>query len=177
MATGHQGDGWATGDTIVEVHNEQTKLDPYHETTHVLMRPFGNPPAAFSEGFAVYVSERLGAPALKNLGGGQATVYQCVRELKGQGKWIELEELLSYTNIGSQGDMTPAAYAEAGALVKFLIDVHGKDKFLQAYKTLRNSDVASAQKQNIGKLADIYGASLGELKQQWHQHVSESPAR
>ena len=166
LATGHEGDGWATGNTIVEVYNDRTKLDPYHEMAHVLMRPFGNPPAAFSEGFAVYMSERLGAPALENLSGGQATVYQRVRELKAAGKWIDLEELLGYTNIGSQGDMTPAAYAEAGAFAKFLIDTYGKDKFLQAYKTLRNSDEPTVQQQNVSRLAQIYGKALPELKAQ-----------
>ena len=55
-ATGHQGAGWAFGNTIVEIYNEEQKLDPYHETTHILMNPFGRPPALFNEGFAVYMS-------------------------------------------------------------------------------------------------------------------------
>ena len=43
------------GNTIVEIYNKAQKLDPYHETVHVLMRSFGSPPALFNEGFAVYM--------------------------------------------------------------------------------------------------------------------------
>jgi hypothetical protein len=37
--TGHQGTGWAFGNNIIEVYNEKTKLDPYHETAHILADP------------------------------------------------------------------------------------------------------------------------------------------
>ena len=66
--TGHQGAGWAFGNSVVEVYNEKTKLDPYHETAHILASQLGSPAALFSEGFAAYVSELLGADALKELG-------------------------------------------------------------------------------------------------------------
>jgi len=165
--TGHQGMGWAYGSTIVEVHNEQERLDPYHETTHVLMRPFGSPPALFNEGFAVYMSERLGAHALEDLSGGLATIYERVRELKRKGEWIELEELITYTEIGSRESRPPVAYAEAASFVKFLIDKYGKDKFLQTYKNLRNSDDKTVQRKNIKALQQIYGKSLSELETEW----------
>ncbi|MHC4648119.1 MAG: thioredoxin-like domain-containing protein, partial [Planctomycetota bacterium] len=115
--TGHQGRGWAYGNTTVEVYNEREQLDPYHETTHVLMRSYGGPPALFNEGFAVYMSEHLGAHALEDLGGGQATIYERVRELKKKAEWIELEELIAYTEIGSRESRPPVAYAEAASFV------------------------------------------------------------
>jgi len=165
--TGHQGQGWAYGSTIVEVYNEQEQLDPFHETTHVLMRPFGNPPALFNEGFAVYMSERLGAYALDDLGGGRSTIYERVRELKSKDEWIELEELITYNEIGSSESRPPIAYAEAASFVKFLIDEYGKDKFLQAYMKLKNSNNKIVHWTNKMALQNIYGKQLSELQEEW----------
>lgn len=165
--TGHQGSGWAFGNNVVEVYNDQVQLDPYHETVHVIMREFGNPPALFNEGFAVYMSERLGANALEHLSGGLATIYERVRELKDKSEWLDLEELITYTEIGSMESRPPISYAEAAAFVKFLIDKYGKDKFLQVYKTLRNSDDKTLQQQNIEAIEQICGKSLTELEKEW----------
>jgi prepilin-type processing-associated H-X9-DG protein len=173
-ATGHQGAGWAYGNTIVEVYNEKEKLDPYHETAHILMGPFGNPPALFNEGFAVYMSERLGAHALENLGGEQATIHQRARELKDKGEWIKLPELLGYTEIGSARSRPPVAYPEAASFVKFLIDTYGKDKFLQAYRMLKNTSGKSGREENVKKLKDIYGRPLPTLRQQWEAALARS---
>jgi hypothetical protein len=167
--TGHQGRGWAYGNTIVEVYNEREQLDPYHETTHVLMRPFGSPPALFNEGFAVYMSERLGAHALDDLSGGKATIYERVRELKSKGEWIEIEELITYNEIGSHESRPPVAYPEAASFVKFLIDEYGKDKFLQTYKKLKNSNNKIIHWTNKRALQKIYGKPLSELKQEWER--------
>jgi len=165
--TGHQGAGWAFGNTVVEIYNEKQRLDPYHETTHVLMRPYGAPPALFNEGFATYMSERLGSHALDAMKGGESSIYERVREFDGKGELIELEELLTYTEIGSGETNPPVAYPEAASFVKFLIDTYGKDKFLEAYRTLRNSGDKSVQQQNVEALHGIYGKSLDELKRQW----------
>jgi len=171
-ATGHQGGGWAYGNTIVEVYNEKERLDPYHETTHILMGPFGGPPALFNEGFAVYISEKLGARALEGLGGGRATIHQRAKELKDSVEWIELPELLGYTEIGSERTRPPVAYAEAASFVKFLLDSYGKDKFLQAYRTLQNSNDEAVQQQNMRKLTEVYGRSLESLEEQWKNTLS-----
>jgi hypothetical protein len=165
--TGWQGRGWAYGNTMVEVYNEQEQLDPYHETTHVLMGSYGDPPALFNEGFAVYLSERSGAHALDDLSGGQATIYERVRELKARGELIDLRKLLGYTEIGSKQSRPPVAYPEAASFVKFLIDTYGKDKFLNAYRTLQNSDSEAAHQENIRTLEQIYGESLTELETKW----------
>jgi prepilin-type processing-associated H-X9-DG protein len=175
-ATGHQGAGWAYGHTIVEVYNEKEKLDPYHETAHILMGPLGNPPALFNEGFATYMSEKLGTHALESLSGGQATLHERAGELKAGGDWIELPRLLSFTEIGSQRTRPPVAYAEAGSFVKFLIDRYGKDKFLQAYASLQNSDDPAVQQENARKLDAIFGKPMAELDAQWQKLLSASPA-
>jgi hypothetical protein len=167
--TGHQGRGWAYGSTIIEVYNDEEQLDPYHETTHILMRPFGNPPALFNEGFAVYMSERLGAFALDDLGGGRASIYERVRELKSKGEWIELNELITYNEIGSSGSRPPIAYAEAASFVKFLIDKYGKDKFLRAYGELKNSNSKVIHWTNKMALQNIYGKQFSELQEEWEK--------
>ena len=167
--TGHQGRGWAYGNTIVEVYNEQEQLDPYHETTHILMRPFGNPPALFNEGFAVYMSERLGAHALDDLSGGQSTIYERVREIKSKGQWIELEELITLTEIGSTESRPPIAYPEAASFVKFLIDEYGQDKFLQAYKKLKSSNSKIVHWANKRALQKIYGKPFSKLQEEWEK--------
>jgi len=165
--TGHQGAGWAFGNTVVEIYNEKEKLDPYHETTHVLMRPYGSPPALFNEGFAVYMSERLGAHALDAMGGGESSIYERVRQLNGKRELIGLEELLTYTEIGSGKTNPPVAYPEAASFVKFLIETYGKERFLKAYRTLRNSSDKAVQQQNVKALETIYDKSLDELKTEW----------
>ena len=167
--TAHQGMGFADGATMVEVYGEEGRLDPYHETTHVIMGSVGNPPAMFNEGFAVYMSYHLGAPPLKNLGGGDASLYERVRGLKKSGQWIALEELLTYTEIGSTRTRPFISYAEAGAFVKFLIDTYGKEKFLKAYGQLTNSGRRSAQERNRKTLKRIYSRSLQELESEWEK--------
>lgn len=157
--TGHRGAGWAYGSTVVEVYNEQEQVDPYHETTHVLMGPFGNPPALFNEGFAVYMQAG-------HIWDGQH-VDKTAADLLTNGKLTPLSELITRTEIGSRNDDGQIAYPESASLVKFLIDKYGKDKFLQAYRTLKNSNDKKVHRQNIKRLADIYGKSLHELEKQW----------
>jgi hypothetical protein len=167
QVTGHQGAGWAYGNTIVEIYNEKDKQDPYHETTHILMGPFGGPPALFNEGFAVYMSERLGTRAMEGFGGGRATIYQWAKELKTKGDWIDLPQLLSFTSIGPAESRAQVSYPEAASFVKFLIDTCGKDKFLKAYQTLRNSGDKATQEENVKQLERICGKPLPTLQQQW----------
>ena len=131
------------------------------------MRSYGSPPALFNEGLAVYMSERLGAHALDAMGGGESSIHERVGELNSKGEWIELEELLTYTQIGSRETNPPVAYAEAASFVKFLIETYGKERFLKAYRTLRNSNDKATQQQNVKALETIYGKSLDELNNEW----------
>jgi hypothetical protein len=165
--TWHQGDGLAFGTTIVEICNPSVHLDPFHETAHILAGPLGDPPAIFSEGLAVYMSERLGAPPVKSFEGGDASTYQRVNQLKAESKWIPLAELLTYQDIGSDESQPLVSYPEAGAFVKFLVDTYGKGKFLTAYKELHNSGDSAGQQQNIAALERIYGKSISELNREW----------
>ncbi|MHC4414035.1 MAG: hypothetical protein ACYS0G_01995 [Planctomycetota bacterium] len=171
LATGHRGTGLATGATLVEVYNDDTKLDPYHELTHILMGPYGTPPAVFNEGFAVYLSERLGARALKHLGGGDATLDQRARQVLEEGAWIPLSELLGYTEIGSAESRPTISYAQAGSFVKFLIERHGLDAFLDAYRSLRNSDRQADRHEIHRRLQEITQCPLTELEASWKESL------
>jgi RNA polymerase sigma factor (sigma-70 family) len=166
-ATGHMGDGWATGQMMVEVYNQHTQLNPFHETTHVVARSLGDPPALLVEGLAVYLSEDLGAQALEHLGGGQSKVEERCRQLLNQAEWIKLEELITCIEIGSKPSRPEVSYALAGGFVKFLIDRDGKDRFLKAYRTLTNSSDPSVQEENAQAMQRIYRRSVSDLEQEW----------
>jgi len=166
--TGHQGEGWAFGTNIVEVYNDEVRLDPFHEMTHVLARTLGDPPAILNEGLATYMSERMGEPALKYLGSGDLSLYEGVHELKGKGEWIDLDELLTYTDIGPSWSRPRISYAEAGAFVKFLVEEFGEERFARAYGTLRNSMEEEGQRRNRAALEEIYGLSLEGLRERWY---------
>ena len=131
------------------------------------MSSVGNPPAILNEGLAVYMSARLGAPPLKNLGGGDLSVYEKVRRARRNGQWIPLKELLTYTEIGSRRSRSRVSYPQAGAFVRFLIDTHGKDKLLRAYRQLSRSSDSKVRAANERKLAAIYGQSVEQLEKAW----------
>ena len=174
LSTAHQGDGWAFGNTVVEVYNGQVKLDPYHEIAHIIMGQVGSPPAIFNEGFAVYISEHLGSNALKHLSGGEQTILARTRQLKEKGELIPLEELLGYTEIGSEESNSPVAYPEAACFVKYLSEAYGKDSFLKAYKSLKNSNNKQYQKKNLKILEKIYDKNIDALESDWHLYIDNS---
>lgn len=165
--TGHMGDGWAFGQNIVEIYNEQTKLDPYHELTHILAGQLGDPPAMFNEGFAVYVSELMGADALKFLGAPGMRIDQAVVAHRQAGKFIPLEELFTLTDIGPEESRPEISYPEAASVVKYLIEKYGLEKFRGAYKSLENSSNAAVIRKNKQTFRGIYGKLPTELEPEW----------
>jgi beta-lactamase regulating signal transducer with metallopeptidase domain len=165
-ATGHHGAGWAYGNTIVEVYNEQEQVDPYHETTHILMGRLGSPPALLNEGFAVYMQV---GHVWKN-----EHINVTSAGLAKQGKLTPLSELITRTEIGSRSDDGEVAYPQSASFVKFLIDEYGKDRFLRAYNELKASNDTAIHQQNAEKLMQIYGKSLPQLEQQWRTMLLSS---
>jgi hypothetical protein len=165
--TGHTGDGGAFDRTIVEVYNEQTKLDPYHELTHILAARLGSPPALFNEGFAVYVSELMGADALKALGSPGKKVDEAVVAHRNEGKFIPLDKLFAFSDIGPEESQPAISYPEAASFVKFLIVKYQLEKFRQAYKSLQNSDDELTIHKNQQTFREIYGKLPSELEPEW----------
>ena len=164
--TGHQGAGWAFGDNIVEVYNEKTKLDPYHETAHILAARLGSPAAVLNEGLAVYLSELLGADALRELGSPGKTCDQAVIGKRAGGDFITLEQLLSFDNIGSESTRPSTSYPEACSVVRFLVGRFGWSKLREAFST-----VSAGKRESFER---IYGAATEDVEHAWLSALATS---
>jgi hypothetical protein len=165
--TGHTGDGWAVSDNIIEIYSEETKLDPFHEVAHIIAGELGEPPALLIEGFAVYVSERLGADALKYLGSPGKTIYETVKIFRKLGTLIPIDTMLTYTDIGPVESRPRISYPEAASFVKHIFESFGAEKFRRAYRMLRNGDDPGVVAYNGGVFKEIFGKSIPEVEQDW----------
>ena len=168
MCTIHTGDGMARGNTLAEVYNEKTKLDPSHELAHILMSQLGGPPAMFNEGFATWSQ----AGRIWN----DKQVDTTARELIKAGRLVPLTKLLTREEIGSQSDDGEIAYPESASFVGFLIDTHGKEKFLSVYAQLVNGSDEKQLTENLRLIRNVFGQSLAELETQWLDHLKAQPA-
>ena len=173
--TGHVGAGWAWGSTVVEIYGEVERLDPFHEIAHVVARELGQPPALLSEGYATYVSERLGADALALLGhpGRQVDAAACdnIRD----GLLIPLDTLIRLTEIGSEESNPAVAYPEAASVVKHLIERYGIDAFRDAYASLRSGDDSATANANVAMLQQLYGRTPSQLEREWRRRIGCPP--
>jgi hypothetical protein len=165
--TGHIGAGLAFSNNIVEIYNTQLQLDPYHEIAHVVARRLGEPPAAFNEGFAVYVSERLGGDALGALGYPGQRIDAVARALRATKQLLHVDSLLHFNEIGSAESQPMVAYPEAASFVKYLVEKRGLPRFRQAYHQLMATDDSVQWRVNARELERIYGVTLRELEADW----------
>lgn len=165
--TGHTGDGWAVSNNIIEIYNQETRLDPFHEVAHIIAGELGDPPALLNEGFAVYVSERLGADALKYLGSPGKTIDETCKTYRQGGALIPIDTLLTYTDIGPVESRPRISYPEAASFVKYLFEVYGAEKFRSAYRMLRNGNDPRVVADNHGTFKEVYGKSTSEMEQDW----------
>jgi hypothetical protein len=165
--TGHIGAGFASGRTIVEVFNDSVQLDPYHEVAHIVAAARGSPPAFLDEGFAVYVSESLGADALEYLGARGRTVTQVVCGYRRAGTLIPVGRLFRFTDIGSDSTQPGIAYPEAASITAFLIERYGLERFRDLYSRLRSSTDSAELRRNGEVLAEIYGRDLAAIDAAW----------
>jgi hypothetical protein len=101
LHTGHQGMGWAYGDFIAEIYNEDQRLDPVHELAHILTGQFGLLPAFLDEGFATYISEYFGEDALAFVGNPGRSVDEVMAELVVAGRSLPIRDLIALENIGN----------------------------------------------------------------------------
>ncbi len=162
--TGHLGQGWAKGALAVEVFNEDTRLEPYHEIVHVQAEVIGYPPAALREGLAVYVEEQMGGHALRFFCPYE-TIDEAERALAPQ--FWPLETLLGFTEIGSRGTNPSLAYPQAASFVKHLVARYGKGKFFEAYGKLVNGNTPEAAETNGRTFALIFGKSVDRVEKEW----------
>ena len=169
--THHSGAGMARGSTLVEISNDSIQLDPYHELVHIVASQLGEPPALFSEGLAVYLSERLGSDALRLLGSPGRTVDSATCGFARRGSLIPVDSLFDFTEIGSAASRATIAYPEAASLVKFLVDTYGLVPFRRAYHTLVATDSAAVREGNRASFERIFGIGILQTERRWREHL------
>jgi hypothetical protein len=171
IETGHRGKGAALDTSIIEVFNEEIQAHPYHETAHILSASFGRPPALFNEGLAEYLEIVLAGKDSTEL---QLALNEKIIALKYSADWIPIKELLTFTDIPGKSQ-AHVSYPEATAFVKFLIETYGKQRFIEAFVQLTNSDEESIQLENLDKLATIYSTSPDNLIEEFHIYLQNLP--
>jgi hypothetical protein len=173
--TGHRGDGFASGRTIIEIFNDSVQLDPYHELAHIVGGERGSPPAMLDEGFAVYISESLGADALKYLDAPGRTVMQVACGHVRSGASIPLARLSRFTDIGSDSTSPAIAYPESASVTAFLIERYGIARFRDAYSRLRSTTDAAELRQNERIIEEIYGRGIVAIEAAWREWLRCGP--
>ncbi len=170
--TGHQGMGWAFGTMIVEVYNESLQLDPYHEVAHILSVGFGTVPSAFDEGLATYLSERLGADALRHLGspGESVDVVSCRALFNGTAFGVEN---LVTLDIGTSESRPSVSYPQSASLVKFVVESLGQDSFRDLFFSL-GRDSSSSVGLIEAAVQEALGHSLVELEDAWKSALAST---
>ena len=166
MCTGHEGDGLADGHLIAQVYNETTRLDPFHEITHVVAGEVGEPPAMFNEGLATWMAKDhiwYGKPVDVTAGG-----------LLKASRLVPLQDLLARSEIGARPDDGEVAYPQAASFVGYLIGTFGKDKFLDAYKSLRRGDSPATVKQNAARMQEAFGQPIEQMERTWRQSLAKA---
>lgn len=171
--TQHVGAGYAWRNNVVEIYNEETKLDDYHEIAHVVVGLIGSPPAMFNEGFAVYVSEKLGAPALEGFGYGDQTIDQVAKKLHEKGELLPIEELFAFWEIGSEASRWAVSYPQAASFTKFIIQSDGYEVFGKLLAELRNSVNPEVIAQNRERFREITGLGLEEQATRWMEYLEK----
>jgi hypothetical protein len=175
--TGHIGMGWASDNPIVEICTDTARLDPFHEVAHIVAGHAGHPPAMLDEGFATYVSERLGSDALAYLGNRGKRVDAVACELAHSKRLFPLDSLLHLDEIGPSGSEPEVSYPESASIVKYLIERRGIEKFRRAYGALVSSVEPRQWKENAASLAHIYGAEPAALERDWLESLGCDRAR
>ena len=173
--TGRVADGGAWGSTVVEIYGEVQRLDPFREIARLVASELGQPPAFLSEGYATYVSERLGADALAGLGHPGRLVDAAACDNIRAGLLIPLDTLIRLTELGSTVTNPAVAYPEAASVVKHLIERYGIDTFRDAYASLRSGDDSGTALANAATLELLYGRSPSELEREWRRRVGCPP--
>jgi hypothetical protein len=165
--TGHTGSGLADGNYIVEIYNDSIKLNPFHETAHIIAGELGDPPTLFNEGFAVYISEALGRDSIESPNTPSKKINDVTAENLHNNNLIPLANLFTFTEIGSVESQYAIAYPEAGSFVKFIIEKYGMEKFRKTFESLKNSSDPIIINNNRKKFEEIYNISLSNMEILW----------
>lgn len=168
--TGHNGIGWGFDNNIVEIFNDSVRLDSYHELAHVLGYTLNKPPALIDEGTAVYLSQLYGDKAFsKFIGYPTKSINEILLLLNKRQGLINISTLLLYDEIGNTSKVI-LEYCTSASFVEFLIHEFGKQKFLELYKSLSNTN--SARNKMI--FEKIYHIEFSKIEYEWSKHKSIS---
>ncbi len=107
------------------------------------------------------------ADALKALGSLGKKLDEAVLAHRKEGKFIPLDKLFAFSDIGPEESQPTVSYPEAASFVKFLIAKYQLEKFRQAYKSLENSDDTATIHKNQQVFREIYGKLPSELEPEW----------
>jgi hypothetical protein len=170
LHTGHQGMGWAYGDFIAEIYNENQRLDPVHELAHIVTGQFGLLPAFLDEGFATYISEYFGEDALALLGNPGRSVDEVMAELVVAGRSLPIRDLIALENIGNSQETAQIEYPQSASLVKFIVETQGPRAVSSLFKAIGSGGATPAQVVSI--LESSLGISIDELNEAWVQNLT-----
>jgi len=143
---------------IHAVYNEKCKFIGEHEDTHLLSLPWGLSIYLFCEGLAQYmednfIDEDLHVITKKLL---QENKLYAVDFLCTNNNWVEVVPTIIYPQVGS--------------FIKYLIEIHGKEKFQELYQnTSRNYDTPK----NLLEIEKIYKKNAKELETEWKKLISQ----
>jgi len=165
--TGHRADGWAYGQTIVEVYGPRRKIDPSHELVHLVAGHIGTPPVLLAEGLATSREKNF-----DNAGKYRASVEDWCRAFLKENALIPLSVLMEYTSLGEDLTRPRIAYPEAACFTNYLQETYGWEKFRKTYAEMVNDPNPAAQEKNLERFEGIYGISLRAAEADWKERLS-----
>lgn len=164
--TGHRGLGWGEGTTVVEVFNDSTQVDPYHELAHIALYTIGKPPPMWDEGFAVYVSKRLGADALRYMGYPGGAIDESLLDRLAGGEPYEWQELTGLAEIGDADDVV-LAYLQSASVVTFVATEFGDAALREILRYVATNPEREPLARADEALLQATGKSGEELWTEW----------
>jgi tetratricopeptide (TPR) repeat protein len=170
--TGHRGDGWTYGRTVVEVYGARRRIDPNHEMVHLVASRIGAPPVLFSEGLATSREQNF-----DNAGRYAADVEAWCRGYLREGELVPLEELMTVPSLGEDVTRPRIAYPESACFVRYLLEQYGWEKFRTAYAQLAGGEDPALPAENLERFQKIFGVNFRVAEAQWKENLSRSKGR
>jgi hypothetical protein len=152
----HRGLGMANSRVLAEIYTEKERIDPYHEVTHIIAGSIGDPPALFNEGLAAWSQEGHRWDGI--------AADSWAKSFAARGTLWPMEKIFAFHEFGSEASRGLIAYPQGASIVNFLIGRYGFERFLTAYRNLKNS---ADPKDNAARFAAIFGANLEDVEKAW----------
>jgi hypothetical protein len=113
----------------------------------------------FDEGLAAFLQEEE-----RWLG---YTVDAWAQAFSREGMLFPLEVIFSFSDIGSEETRPLISYPQAASIVKYLVETHGWEKYLQLFRELRSSEDAKIIQANHETFLRVTGVSVKETEKDW----------